>query len=133
MLKRKLSNGDVVNISIAEESGGVTLAIARQRYNPATYSLDAGLSMAITLNPVKVAELIEGLGTNYCRIDSEDGCRLTFSSLGSTNSHIELRQDTVALQFWLRKYEISFIRRALENLATSMMAPFKWCGVPEEL
>lgn len=134
MLKKKLRNGAVVQLSLTCVSGGVLLILEEQ---PADSS-KARMHQSFILNPGEVSEFIDGLRKQYCHIRATDGRKLEFRSPQAWEHqpiYISIKPESAdepVIIFPLREHEIRFIRKALESLAATLLFVGTWSGEPEE-
>jgi len=132
MLKRKLEDGTVVGLSIESVQGGVLITLDNQPADSTPKFLQSFL-----LNPAEVAELIYGMGRDYCEIRAKDGRELIFHNPRAFErciASIEVRESKFDyVVFPLRECEIRFIVKALENMADSLLFVGTWSGEPEEM
>ena len=133
MLKRKLSDGTVVGLSIASEQGGLLITLDKTPpYGEAPKS-----AMSFMLNPVEAMEFWGGLGTAYCRISDASSRTLEFRSppqyVGDP-MHLKISEGDDSIRFPLRQCELDFIRKALPaRYGSSLLFVGEWSGEPEEL
>lgn len=130
MLKRELEDGTVAGLSLESVQGGVLLTIDNRPQN-AKPDIPKH-QMSFMLNPVEVAEFIDGMRKSFVRIYSAHGRTLTFSWV-RTPIYIEIAGEGEWIRFPLREHEICFIRKALESMAASLLFVGTWSGEPEEL
>lgn len=133
MLKRKLEDGTVVGLSLESVQGGVLITLD----NTSADSTAPKFQQSFMLNPVEVAEVIDGLNKHHFRIEAHDGRIIAFSApLAWENKPTEImiaESDCDWVRFPLRDCEVCFIRKALENMADSLLFVGTWSGEPEEL
>jgi hypothetical protein len=128
MLKRKLNDGTVVGLSLGEVPGGV-LPLDNQDAKPDVPKHH----MSFMLNPVEVADLIDGMERQFVFVRtyrSAHGRKLTYVKNGG---YIRIEEGDEWIQFPLREHEVRFIRKALESMAESLLFVGTWSGEPEEL
>lgn len=134
MIKRILEDGTVAGLSLESVQGGVLLTIDNRPQNAKPDIPNH--QMSFMLNPVEVAEFIDGLKKQFVRISSAHGRTLIFEAPHAYRKDpivIEIEDGDQRVQFPLREHEISFIRKALESMAASLLFVGTWSGEPEEL
>ena len=129
MLKRKLDDGTVVGLSLEAVQGGVLLTLDNQdaKSDIPKYQL------SFMLNPVEVADLIDGMKRQFVFVRtyrSAHGRKLTYVK---NSGYIRIEEGDEWIQFPLREHENSFIIKALESMAASLLFVGTWSGEPEEL
>lgn len=129
MLKRKLDDGTVVGLSLEAVREGVLLTLDNQDAKPNIPKHQ----MSFMLNPVEVADLIDAMERPFAFVriySSAHGRKLIYVKEGI---FIRIEEGDEWIQFPLREHEISFIRKALESMAASLLLVGTWSGEPEEL
>lgn len=133
MLKRKLEDGTIVGLRVEAVAGGMMLALDHQEVDE-SYPLR---QLFIVMNPVEAIAFHEGL--NKCRYEAKycNGIKIKFRSPGPGDSFapwIRLNNDNDdCIVFPLREEEVKFLRKAIEQLAQTLLFIGTWSGEPEEL
>jgi len=134
MLRKKMNNGDIAEFSVESVQGGILLTLEHIPVD----RLKKNTRKSVVLNPVNVSKLIDGLLGQFCRLRG-DGLTLEFSVSQPWEhiaAYISIKPDYVdddIVIFPLHNHEIRFIRKALENMAESMLFVGTWSGEPEAL
>lgn len=134
MLKKRLRRGNVVGLSCELVSGGVLLTLDEQPADPNA----ARLQKSFLMNPAQVSKFIDGLVKGFADIRAKNGDQLLFHNpplYEKQPSNIAIKPDSMdenIIIFPLHDHEVSFIRKALEDMASHLLFVGTWSGEVEE-
>ena len=134
MLKKKLDDGTIVELSVESVQGGVLITLGNIDASPDIPKYE----LSFMLNPVEASELISRLRSygSRCRITSAHGRTLIFNAPAEYEAvppKIEIVHGDENIIFPLREHEVLLIRKALESMAASLLFVGTWSGEAEAL